>query len=117
MKHIGAFLAAFLLFMGVLARAAGPQDGKWIGTAPDAGDCGVLTVTLVVANNMVAGIVSGKHGSPSFNPTPIAPDGTAQVEYGPTQHFKASIRFSGDQFTGSFQSFCGVRNTIGKRAP
>jgi hypothetical protein len=110
MRHINPVLVIVFLISGVVlsAQAAGTFDGKWIGTAPEAGDCGVLTVTLVVANNMVGGAVSGKHGSPSINPAPIASGGTAHVNYG---RFQAGIRFSGDQFAGNFQTFCGVRDT------
>lgn len=92
--------------------AAGTYDGKWVGTAPEAGDCGVLTVTLNVASNTVTGTVSGRHGSPAILPIEIGPDGVAQVQYAP---FQARVRFAGEQFQGSFQTYCGLRNTIGKR--
>jgi hypothetical protein len=102
--------------LAISAHAAGPFDGKWVGTAPDAGDCGVLTVTLTVADNMLAGTVVGKHGTGTISPTRIATDGTVQVKYGDSRNFQAGIRFAGDQLAGRFDSFCGVRDTAGKRA-
>jgi hypothetical protein len=103
----------FLISMVVLsAHAAGLFDGRWVGTAPEAGDCGVLTVTLLVTNNVIGGTVSGKHGSPSINPVQVGPDGTAHVKYG---QFQGGVRFSVDQFAGNFQTFCGLRDATGKR--
>ena len=115
MRRISLLISITSLTSAVMfsARASGPFDGKWIGTAPEAGDFSVLTVTLIVTDNTIAGTVSGKHGSPSINPALIASDGTVQIKYGP---FQAGIRFSGDQSTGKFQTRCGVRDTAGKRS-
>jgi hypothetical protein len=89
-----------------------------VGTAP-AGDCGVLTVTLIISNNQITtGTVSGKHGAPTVRPASIAPDGTAEITYsGTAKSFAASLRFSGDQFTGNFGTFCGPQQLTGRRAP
>jgi hypothetical protein len=58
-----------LVFLEAVAPAssAGQYDGRWVGTAPEAGDCGVLTVTMMIGSNTITGFVSGKHGSPSID--------------------------------------------------
>jgi CubicO group peptidase (beta-lactamase class C family) len=109
-------MVAAVIFAGVSALADGRLDGKWVGTAPEAGDCGVLTVTIVVTNNTIrGGTVSGNHGYTFINPASIAPDGTAQIEYGLYGQAQTGIQFSGDQFTGRFRTVCGLRDTTGKR--
>jgi hypothetical protein len=109
-------LAAVCVCCGVMA--AGSYDGNWVGTAPEFGDCGVLTVTIVVHDNQITGTVNGKHGNPTIFPTAIGADGTARIMYmGQTTSFTASVRFSGDQFTGNFGTFCGLRAVTGKRSP
>jgi hypothetical protein len=101
------------MLMGPAAWAApGPFDGKWVGTAPEAGDCGVLTVTLMVADNLLTGTVSGKKGSPPIVATSLGSDGAAKVRYA---QFEGSLRLSGAQFTGSFNTFCGMRSVTGAK--
>ena len=110
-------MAAGLLLAIVagIARAASPYDGKWMGTAPEAGDCGVLTVTLFVKDGSITGgTVSGKHGSPTVHPAAIAQDGLVTLTYGP---FQATARLAGAQFTGNFQTFCGTRAVTGAQSP
>jgi hypothetical protein len=97
-----------------IASAAGSYDGKWVGTAPDAGDCGVLTVTLAISGTTISGTVAGEHGSPSIKTAAVAADGSAHMTYG-TQPFEANARFSGSQFSGQFMTFCGIRQVTGTR--
>jgi hypothetical protein len=112
----GAFvLAASLAWAN--AFAAGPFDGKWVGTAPEAGDCGQLVVTLMVADGKITGTVAGKHGTPSIESGRVSADGTAELHYGAKQGFRAGIRFVGDSFRGDFETFCGARATVGSRVP
>jgi hypothetical protein len=101
----------------VNANAAGPFDGKWVGTAPEAGDCGQLLVTLVVADGTITGTVAGKHGAPPIESGRIATDGTAQLRYAGKQGFRANVKFVGDGFRGTFDTFCGTRATVGSRVP
>jgi len=109
--------ALIALTMGsAVASAAGPYDGKWVGTAAEAGDCGVLTVTLIVKDNAITGTVNGKHGTPPIDSGTVAPDGTALVTYAP-RAFKGNIRFTGNRFIGNFNSVCGVRAVTGSRSP
>jgi len=112
----GSIIAGMLLACATLsAHADASFDGKWLGIAPEAGDCGALLVTLTVTGNMVAGTATGKHGTGTISPTAIAADGTTQVKYGPNMRFQARIRFVGDQFTGTFDSYCGARDVAGTR--
>lgn len=98
------------------AIAAGPYDGTWTGTAPDAGDCGVLTVQMTITDNQITGTANGKHGSATLEPATVGADGTVRVTYaGPMTSFGAAVRFSGDHFTGSFDTFCGTRAVAGSR--
>jgi hypothetical protein len=92
------------------SAAAGPFDGQWVGTAPEAGDCGVLTVSLAIKDSMLTGTVSGKKGSP---PIVTTSDGTAKVRYA---QFEGSLKLSDAQFSGTFNTFCGMRSVTGKRA-
>lgn len=105
------------LFAGAsAATAAGPYDGTWTGTAPEAGDCGVATVQMTIADNQITGTLSGKHGSATIKPAAIGADGTAQVTYdGPMAAFGGAVRFSGDRFAGTFDTFCGTRAVTGSR--
>jgi hypothetical protein len=93
--------------------AVGPYDGRWIGTAPDAGQCGVLTVTLMITDNLMTGTVNGKRGSPTIVTTSVASDGTAKAKYA---QFEGTVKLSGTQFTGSFDTFCGIRAVTGTKA-
>jgi hypothetical protein len=52
----------------MVCRAGGQFDGQWVGTAPEAGDCGVLTVTLTVVDDRVTGTVIGRHGTATSAP-------------------------------------------------
>lgn len=114
------WMAAILILVTVVsvAAAGGPYDGKWIGTAPEAGDCGVLTVTLTITNNMIAGNVTGKHGSPSIQSGSVNPDGSAHVTYSiglSANPFQGTARFAGTQFSGQFMTVCGIRQVTGSR--
>ena len=60
----GTIVYDYMCVSGIVARSAGPYDGKWSGQGPEKGDCGVLTVTLVISDNKITGTVTGKHGSP-----------------------------------------------------
>src|SRR5438067_1978308 len=98
MNRIFASLAIIATVLGGAAsRAASPYDGKWVGTAPEAGDCGVLTVTIVVKDNVISGNVSGKHGSPYIRSGTVGSDGTAQVNYtiSGDRGRDGTVRFSG----------------------
>jgi len=108
-------VVACMLVVPAAWGAPGPFDGKWVGTAPEAGDCGVLTVTIMVTDNLLTGNVSGKKGSPPIVTTSLGSDGTAKVRYA---QFEGSLRLrlSGAQFTGSFNTFCGLRAVTGAKA-
>ena len=98
------------------ALAAGVYDGNWTGTAPDAGDCGVLTVQMTVVGDQITGTATGKHGSATIKPAAVGADGTVRVIYaGPMTAFGGAVRFSRDRFTGNFDSFCGTRAVTGSR--
>jgi len=114
MRRFAAVIALGVNFS--VASAAGSYDGKWVGTAPEAGDCGLLTVTLFVKDNAISGTVSGKHGAPAIDSGTIAADGTALVTYAPGAAFKGNLRFSGNQFAGNFNSVCGTRAVTGSRS-
>jgi len=97
------------------AVSAGSYDGKWSGQGAEKGDCGVLTVTLVISDSRITGTVSGKHGSPQIDSGAVNPDGRAKVYYAPKQGFQGTINFTGDKFVGQFATFCGVREVNGTR--
>jgi hypothetical protein len=89
----------------------------WAGSstaAPAAGDCGVLTVTLTIADDRITGTVVGRHGTGYIDAATVSPDGTAAVAYGGTG--RGSVRFSGNTFAAIFDSLCGRRNATGARA-
>jgi hypothetical protein len=118
--NLSAFLAPLILafaisFAGTSSHAAGPFDGKWVGTAPEAGDCGQLVVTLTITDSKITGTVAGKHGPPSIQSGDVAADGRARVLYADQQGFDGAIQFSGDNFRGNFKSFCGLRDVTGSR--
>jgi hypothetical protein len=112
------FAVACLLGVLFAAPAASvsdnPFDGKWIGTAPDAGDCGVLTLSITVYNGWINGTVKGSHGVPKIEPTQIGSDGTAQVSY---YKFKGTLKLLGIILAGTFDSFCGLRTVAGAKQP
>jgi hypothetical protein len=95
-------------------RAGGQFDGQWVGTAPKAGDCGVLTVTLTIVDDRITGTVVGRHGTDYIGGATVSSVGTAAVAYGGTG--RGSVRFWGNTFAGTFGSFCGRRNVTGARA-
>jgi hypothetical protein len=97
----------------MLSPAHAGYDGTWVGKSPAAGDCGPLTVILIVSGNTIGGTVSGKNGNPRIRPVVFSPTGVVNVDYA---RFTASIRFSGNQFTGQFNTFCGVRQVVGTRS-
>lgn len=99
----------------VAAYSAGPYDGTWRGQGEARGDCGVLTVNLVVRDNAITGTVSGQHGSPPITSGIIGANGSARVKYAAAQGFEGTIQFSPDQFDGQFMTFCGTRQVIGKK--
>jgi hypothetical protein len=108
-------LACFGLLVITGSYAAGPFDGKWVGTAPEAGDCGQLVVTLTITDSKISGTVAGKYGSPSIESGVVAVDGSAKVQYAAQQKFDGAIQFSGGNFRGNFKSFCGLRDVVGSR--
>jgi hypothetical protein len=115
-----SFLALSMLactgaFMSTGSNAAGSFDGNWVGTSPAVGDCGQLVVKLLITDGKIAGTVAGKHGSPSIDSGVVAENGSAQVRYAVKQGFRGNIQFSGNNFRGSFDTFCGSRETIGSR--
>jgi hypothetical protein len=95
-------------------HAGGQFDGQWVGTAPEAGDCGILTVTLTVVDDRITGTVVGRHGIGYIAAAAVSPDGAAEVAYGGTG--KGWLKFSGNTFSGSFGSYCGRRDVTGARA-
>jgi hypothetical protein len=118
MRNLAGALAALVMLAGPAAIAAGPYDGQWVGTAPDAGDCGVLTVTLTINGSAISGNVTGKRGSPSIQSGAIAADGSAHVTYSLGQNersLEGNARFSGNQFSGQFATMCGIRQVTGSR--
>jgi hypothetical protein len=116
--------AAILVAVGfgcgiaVAANAASPYDGRWLGTAPEAGDCGVLTVNItVIDGKVVAGTVSGRHASPPIDWGFVRPDGFGKIQYSTQPTLTAILTFSGNQFTGLFPTHCGKRPVSGSRTP
>jgi hypothetical protein len=97
------------------AYAADQYDGKWVGTAPDKGDCGVLTVTMIIGGSTICGNVSGKHGSPTITSGKVEGDGTARVVYTATLSYEGTLRFPPDRFEGQFMTMCGLRDVVGAR--
>ena len=113
---IASLLTGLVFVASVGSNAAGPFDGKWVGTAPDAGDCGQLVVTLVITDGKITGTVAGKHGSPPIDSGVVSPDGTAHITYSPRTNFQGNLQLSGDAFRGHFDTFCGTRETVGSRS-
>jgi hypothetical protein len=98
------------------AHASGPFDGKWVGTAPEKGDCGVLTVTIdVVDGRVVSGSVVGNHGSPPIDWGFVQPNGFGKVQYSSQPTNTAQLTFAGNVFTGWFPTMCGRRAVSGSR--
>ena len=95
-------------------HAGGRFDGKWVGTAPEAGDCGVLTVTLTIVDDRITGTVVGRRGVGYIGAATVSSDGTAEVAYGGTG--RGSVSFSGNAFAATFGNLCGRRNVTGARA-
>jgi|SRR5215470_2499892 len=95
-------LVVLLLSWPAEARAGGPFDGEWNGSATaNAGGCAPGTVTLSVRGREAVGQASFDAGIRNVNGTVIA-DGT----FGGTLGFQQITgRFSGDRFTGTFRSF------------
>jgi len=110
-----AGITVLMINTGSAYSGAGPFDGTWVGAAPEARDCGVLSVTLVIGENKITGTVSGKHGSPRITSGAVGPNGTAQVTYAPNLGFSGTVQFSGDRFTGTFGSVCGARSVSGRK--
>jgi hypothetical protein len=67
----------------------------------------------MVTDNLLTGNVSGKKGSPPIVTTSLGSDGTAKVRYA---QFEGILRLSDSQFTGSFNTFCGIRAVTGAKA-
>jgi hypothetical protein len=98
------------------AHAAGRFDGRWLGLAPAAGDCGVMTVSLVVTDDRISGTVAGLHDTEAIvEPALVSTGGTAQFALAGGLGFSATVRFSGLAFTGNFLSHCGLRVVSGSR--
>jgi hypothetical protein len=91
-------------------------DGKWVGTAPEAGDCGQLVVTMTISDGKISGTVAGKHGAPPIDSGTVEANGAAELRYA-KQGFRANVRFEGNAFRGNFDTFCGPRPTEGSRVP
>jgi hypothetical protein len=106
-----SFLAFALAFAG--PAHADQYDGTWVGSSPAAGDCGPLTVILIVSGKTIGGTVSGKNGSPRIRPISFPQTGVVSIDYA---RFTASVRFSGNRFTGQFNTFCGVRQVVGTKS-
>jgi hypothetical protein len=109
---IGLLIAA----SGSSVGAVTPFDGKWVGTAPEAGDCGQLVVTMTIADGKITGAVAGKHGAPPIDSGAVTANGAAELHYA-KQGFRANVRFEGNTFRGNFDTFCGPRATVGSRVP
>ncbi len=77
------------------AHAADQYDGKWVGTAPDAGDCGVLTVAMVIGGSTITGNVSGNHGSVAINSGKVEADGTGTREIHKDPRLRGHIEIFG----------------------
>ncbi len=120
-NFIARFAASITLGLAVTSPitdrtyAADQYDGKWVGTAPDKGDCGVLTVTLVVGGGTITGNVSGKHGTVTITSGKVEADATAHVKYTRTLGYEGTLKFSGDRFEGQFMTMCGLRDVTGGR--
>jgi hypothetical protein len=111
-RLVASCLLGLSLSGSLVAAAASPFDGAWVGTGPSAGDCGVITVTLAVNDGLISGTVKGSHGIGKVIPTQVAPDGSAQVSY---YKFKGTLKLSGNTLAGTFDGFCGLRNVTGAK--
>jgi hypothetical protein len=115
--------AKILTVIGVIvtfaggAHASGPFDRTWVGTAPEKGDCGILTVTINVADGkVVGGSVVGNHGAPPIDWGFVQPNGFGKVQYSSQPTSTAQLTFAGNVFTGWFPTMCGRRAVSGSRA-
>jgi hypothetical protein len=111
-----ALVAALLCNAVQPAWASGPFDGLYQGQGEAKGDCGILTVTLTVRDNVITGSVAGAHGSPTITSGTVASDGAAHVKYAPANGFEADEKFSASWFVGKFMTFCRTRDVTGRRA-
>ena len=83
------------------ARAAGPYDGEWIGSATSTGRrCQPATVTLTVQDKVATGQAKFQTDAPSINGT-VLDDGTLGATIG-FQHLTG--KFTHDEFEGTFKS-------------
>lgn len=120
MKKTAIALAATALVLTAspsVGTAASPFDGKWAGTAPEAGECGQLVITMTITDGQISGTVAGRKGSPPILSGRVSVAGEAEISYAPSQGFKASIKFVKDTFAGRFDTFCGTREAKGSRSP
>jgi hypothetical protein len=94
------------------ARAAGPYDGEWIGSATSTGRrCQPATVTLTVQDKVATGQAKFQADAPSINGT-VLDDGTLGATIG-FQHLTG--KFTHDEFEGTFKSSDCIWKVLLKR--
>lgn len=94
------------------AYAAGAFDGNWSGTGEAKGECGVLSVAMIVKDNKISGSIKGAKGTAAISSGTVETDGSAKIKY---QNSGATVKFSKDTFVGNFATLCGVREATGKK--
>jgi hypothetical protein len=106
------------------AHAAGPYDGKWVGSGQPMAECAsTMTIEMTIADSVISGSVSTDKPTPqgytrgSLIPgVVVAGDGTANVLIGQNTRYPAAFRFVGDAFVANMNSWCGTRSITGARA-
>ena len=107
-------IAALSVLWAAMAVAAGPFDGVWSGGAdvPQGSKCGLTYTTINIADGNAAGTTERRVGDLAISGT-VQPDGSLEGTVG-RAHLTG--QFSGDQFSGSYNSTdCGRRNVSRSR--
>jgi hypothetical protein len=106
MKRLMIAILAVLLPLG-MAFAAGPYDGTWTGPVNGSGThCPPGAITMRIADGRITGNIRLSNGTVRLDGT-VAADGSATASYNYVSNGTSgtvSGKFSGGQFTGTFDS-------------
>jgi hypothetical protein len=98
------------------ASAVGPYDGRWTGQRDVGGNCGTVTVELVVRNNRLSGAVHSSMETSTITNARVGADGNLKFNTSNRPARYGAVSFSSIGFEMNIHTACGDIVISGSRA-